>query len=310
MFKSRPVQYLGLLLLVVASLAVIFFPIGSRPEETDYTVYFTSSKPWQEFAKDGKTAADLADEALLKAFANEPMPAGRLVIESGDSTDESKSTLASISDKATTQALARDRANRMLTALKSTFSDIELADKTEPSIAALSETPLFTLGQSAVFPIKQVNGKPVPAVKLGLDLQGGVNLVLQVRRALFTYSFDKELPDTTDAHYEFTSQILEALKKADPAIGLDEANVNIAQDQNNILEIRTQAQDKATFDKQIAAINEIMKSVIPGVTFTQASTPQFFLPQNDGSGMGGFDSRALLANMVTIVRSRLCSIST
>lgn len=305
MFKSRPVQYLGLFLLILASLAVIYFPLGARPEETDYTVYFTSAKPWQEFAKDGKTVSDLADEALLKAFANEPLPTGRLVIEAGDSADESNSTLASISDKATTQAQARTRANRMLTALKSTFGDVKLADKTEPSIATLTEKPLFALGQYAVFPIKQINGKPVPAVKLGLDLQGGVNLVLQVRRALFTYSFDKNLPDTTDAHYEFTSKILEALKKADPTIGLDEANVNIAPDQNNILEIRTQAEDRATFDKQTAAINEIMKDVIPGVTFTETRDPQFFLPQKDASGQNDFDSNALLANMVTIVRSRV-----
>lgn len=305
MLKSRPAQYLGLLLLVLAALAVIFFPLGARPQESDYTVYFTSAKPWQQFAKDGKSAADLADEALLKEFASEPMPTGRLVIEAGDNADDSKSTMASITDKATTQEQANARASRMLKALKSTFGDVTLSDKTETSIATLSKKPLFALGQYAVFPIKEVNGSPSPAVKLGLDLQGGVNLVLQVRRALFTYSFDKNVPATTDARYEFTSKILATLKKADPSLGLDEANVNIAPDQNNILEIRTQADSKETFDKQKAAIEQIMKNVIPGVTFTQAHDPQFFLPQKDKNGQSDFSANALLANMVTIVRSRV-----
>jgi preprotein translocase subunit SecD len=305
MLKSRPAQYFGLLLLILAALAVIFFPIGSAPKETDYTVYFTSAKPWQQFAKGDKTVADLADTALLKAFANEPLPTGRLTIVSADDTENSKSTLASISDKATTQEEANKRVQLMLDAFKSTFPGVTLSDQTENSVDALSPKPLFSLGQYAIFPIKEVNGSPSPAVKLGLDLQGGVNLVLQVRRALFTYSFDKAVPNTTDARYEFTSKIRAQLKKADPSLGLDEANVNISPDQNNILEIRTQAGDKDTFDKQTVAINQIMKNVIPGVTFTQAGDPQFFLPQKDKSGKSDFSANALLANMVTIVRSRV-----
>src|SRR5690606_8896083 len=131
---------------------------------------------------------------------------------------------------------------------------------------------------------------PVPAVKLGLDLQGGVHLVLQVRRALCTYSFDKEIADTTDARYEFTSQILAKLKQADPNsdLGLDEANVNIAPDQPNVLEIRSQAKDRATFDKQKTAIDTVLKTAVSGVTFTQASDPQFFLPQKDATGQNEF----------------------
>jgi len=305
MLKSRPVQYLGLLLLVLAALSVIFFPLGATPKESDYTVYFTSSKPWQQYAKGDKSVADLADAALLKTFASEPLPTGRLVIEGSDNGDDSKSTLASIADKATTQEEANKRVQLMLTALKSTFPDVTLNEQTEKSLDALSPKPLFSLGQYAVFPVKEVNGSPSPAVKLGLDLQGGVNLVLQVRRALFTYSFDKDVPATTDARYEFTSKILAQLKKADPSLGLDEANVNVAPDQNNILEIRTQASSKDIFDKQTVAINQIMKNVIPGVTFTQTRDPQFFLPQKDKNGQSDFSANALLANMVTIVRSRV-----
>lgn len=293
-------------MLVLVALAVIFFPLGARPQEADYTVYFTSAKPWQQFAKDGKSVADIADENFNKAFpSGEPLPAGRLTIETGGGVDENKSTLASITDKATTQEQARARVKRMLDALKSTFGDVQLADKSETSIAALSPKPLFALGQYAVFPVKEINGRPAPAVKLGLDLQGGVNLVLQVRRALFTYSFDKEVADTTDARYEFTSKILAALKKSDPSLDLDEANVNIAPDQKNVVEIRTQAKDQSTFAAQKTAIDQILKNAVPGVTFTQAHEPQFFLPQKDKNGQSNFSPNALLANMVTIVRSRV-----
>jgi len=306
MFKSRPVQYLGLIVLVLVALAFIFFPLGSAPQEQDYTVYFNAPKPWAQLAKDGQTAPDLADAALLKAFGTSvPLPRGRLTIETAGGVGESSSTLASIADRASTQEEAKKRVDLMLGALKSTFGKVEIADKTEQSLAVLPPKPVLPLGKYAIYPVKEINGSPVPAVKLGLDLQGGVNLVLQVRRALFTYSFDKDIADTTDARYEFTSGILAKLKQTDASLGLDEANVNIAPDQQNVLEIRTQAKDKATFDKQKAAIDKALKTAVAGVTFTQAHEPQFFLPQNDKTGQNDFSADALLTNMVSIVRSRV-----
>src|ERR1051325_148110 len=48
MLSRRPVQYLGLLLLVLASLFVIFFPVGSAPQEQTYTVARKAPKPFAE----------------------------------------------------------------------------------------------------------------------------------------------------------------------------------------------------------------------------------------------------------------------
>src|SRR4028119_1174265 len=73
MFRSRAVQYLGLVLLVLASLAVIFYPIGSRPEAQEYTLRFTAPKPFDELARAdkknaGKSVSEIADTAFATSF--------------------------------------------------------------------------------------------------------------------------------------------------------------------------------------------------------------------------------------------------
>ncbi len=51
MLSRRPVQYVGLALLVLASLVVIFFPIGPRPQEQPYTLELVAPKSFDELAK-------------------------------------------------------------------------------------------------------------------------------------------------------------------------------------------------------------------------------------------------------------------
>ena len=111
MFRSRPVQYLGLLLLVLACLGVIFFPIGAPPQSQPYTLTFAAAKPFDQLApkpakgEAPKTATDLVDAAFVKEFPanSDHVPVTGLVYDANSKT-------ATISDKATTRDEAQNRA--------------------------------------------------------------------------------------------------------------------------------------------------------------------------------------------------------
>ncbi|HEX8552745.1 MAG TPA: protein translocase subunit SecD [Abditibacteriaceae bacterium] len=300
MFRSRPVQYLGLLLLVLACLAVIFFPIGPAPQAQDYQIRLASSQPFETLAKaaiakdkklTGKTATQLANDAIDKAF---PSPArttkGQFELGTGG-------TSATILDSATTRSEADKRAKTVVTALSKVFPGVALEKATTTDIAELPADPTLRLGQTAVFPMQRDT-----AIKLGLDLQGGVNLVLQVRRALFTYTFDKKLV-TQDERDTFAATVRDALAKAPAAAGLGAADVNVSPDSNQV-EIRTQAKDEAEFNAQKASIDAALKGVA-GTKLTLARDPQFFQPKlQAGEDPNAFEQQRL-KRTVEIVRSRV-----
>lgn len=304
MFRSRAVQYLGLAALVLACLGIIFYPIGPKPQPQDYTVRLVAPKPFAELARADKanatkTPADIADAALNAAFTNgEKIPPGTLAIAPDGKT-------ATILDRAETQAEAESRANRIAQALAKPFPGVKQAPQTaetQAQLASLPVTPLFVLGQNAVYPLQTGT-----AIKRGLDLQGGVNLVLQVRRALFTYNFTQKLPNDPDQRDAFATKVRNVLAQ-NTQLGLDEANVNLAPGQSNVLEVRTQAADRASFDAQRAAITQALNG-IAGAGFKEAREPQFFVPQDEagkklGFGNGDYQNQ-LLDRTVEIVRSRV-----
>ena len=310
MTKRRPLQYLGLLLLVSLALAVIFLPAGPAPQEQPFTVALQAPKPWSQMVDAKKKIGDVANAALLKAFptgSGQKLP-DELVISTPGGVDAKGSTLAAIEDRATTQEDARARADKILAALKPQFKGIKLAPETDAAIAELPPTPILNLGNYAVYGPRVNNGAPVPAVKLGLDLQGGVNLVLQVRKALYTYSFEPKIGANAEARYKFTSSIRAALQKS-PDTKLGEADVNLAASSDNVIEIRTQAANRDEFAAQKASIdaalkNADLKTASGKVKFTLAREPQYFEPEKN-SAAGAFSSSDLLNNMVEIVRSRV-----
>jgi len=168
------------------------------------------------------------------------------------------------------------------------------------------------VGNYAVYPPVQHSGTVVPAVKLGLDLQGGVNLVLQVRRALFTLKLDankaKQLAANPDERDRFASQVRDALVATGDGIGLNEADVNLAPNDSSLLQVRTQASDENQFAAQRKAIQSTLAGAIKGVTFTEAREPQFFDPNkrnSNGTSGSTVDQSALLDQTVEIVRSRV-----
>ena len=294
MFRSRPIQYLGLALLIACCLLVIFFPVGAKPERQSYTMYLSAPKPFADLVDKKTTPVAVADKALQASFKTERLP-GALAV----ALDDKKS--ATVQDTATTQQEARERAQRIVESLGKPFKGVSLGKQTEEEIAQLPVQPLFTVGNYAVFPAKQENGSPVPAIKLGLDLQGGVNLVLQIRRALFAYEADKPLPTRVEDRDQLITQVRAALGKIE---NLQQADVVIRPNSDNIIEVRTQAKDRSAFTQQKAAIDGVMKG-IGEFQFTPAGDPQFFDPQGQDNNAGSASQGQLLRQTVEIVRERV-----
>lgn len=308
MLSSRPAQYFGLVALVLVSLGIIFFPFGPRPQEQDYILSLTAPKPFRQLVGPKKQVADEANKALLKEFsAGEKLPGELTLIPGTGATDGTKAT---ITDRATTRADAQRRATRIVSALGKSFPGVSLDATSQAKLDDLPATPLSNLGQYAIYPVRQRSGGAFPAIKLGLDLQGGVNLVLQVRRALFTYNFDKKLGNDTDAHDAFARQVRDAIGNVGQTAGLNQVDVNLVPDQN-VLEVRTQAKDKDEFNAQRRMIQDAINKV-QGVKFTEARDPQFFDPEatvgDKGARLvntGGNYSSELMSRTVEIVRSRV-----
>lgn len=61
--KSRPLQYLGLAALLLFSLAVIFLPIGSRPDKQTFSVPLVAPQPLQQLVGSTQPVADAASRA-------------------------------------------------------------------------------------------------------------------------------------------------------------------------------------------------------------------------------------------------------
>ncbi len=324
MFKSRAVQYLGLALLVALAFGVIYFPLGAAPREQQYSLTLSAPKSFKTLAGK-KTPVVAADDALNAAFRSpEKVPAELEVLpEPTPAKGTNGKTVAApvgvyqarIRDYASTRAEAQARANRIAQALAKPFPGVKLASVDSEALSSLPEKPVFALGSLAVYPPRQQNGVAVPAVKLGLDLQGGVNLVLQVRRALFSYKMDEAFVKTLktpDQRDEFTRRVSAAIVHAPGSLDLNQANVNFAvgsaDESPNTLEVRTQATDKAQFDAQRLAIRNALTAAAPQAKFSEAREPQFFDPSAAANGGGTADTSAILDRTVEIVRSRVDSL--
>ena len=289
---NRPLQYLGLALLLVASLVVIFLPIGAAPDVQSFNVPVVAPQPFAALAPKGTAPVAAADDAIVKAFPNPPTP-GALQIGSDPKT-------ATIEAKATTRAEAQERAQRIVTALQTKFPGVQLAPGF--SVADLPNQPLLKLGKYAVFPPRQRNGGAEPAVKLGLDLQGGVNLVLQVRRAMFPYTI-AGAPTDAAAREALLNQIRAALAGSSESASLRGADVAFNQNSPDQIEVRTQATDRAQFDAQATAVAAAMAS-LQGFKATPTRAPQFYVPDLK-PGQSGTTDQDLLNTTAEIIRSRV-----
>jgi preprotein translocase subunit SecD len=301
--KRRPVQYLALLMLLLASLVVIFFPIVPRPEPTNVQVPLVSSKPFVQLVAKGKNPVDEADAAFVAAFKGRTIP-GALVIGA-----DGKSATVADSLPVTTRAEAQNRAEAIVSALSTRLKGVSLAPSWSQTVANLPGEPLLPLGAYVVDKPRQREGQIVPAVKLGLDLQGGVNLVLQIRRAQFPYRL-ASVPPNPAAREELLTRVRAALASSDSGLNLRGTDVAFSTDKSspNQFEIRTQARDLSEFNAQEAALDALVQKIAgAGATPGRA---QFYdaggeSGQKAGFGSSGDYSSQLLDRTVEILRSRV-----
>ncbi len=302
--KRRPVQYFALMLMLLVSVAVIFFPIVPRPEATTVQVPLVAAKPFAQLVAKGKDPVKEADDAFYVAFKNQTLP-GALAIGADGKT-------ATVADpfQVTTRADAENRANAIVSALNTRFKGVSLAPSWNQTIANLPDKPLLDLpGSYVVDKPRQRDGQIVPAIKLGLDLQGGVNLVLQIRRAQFPYR-STGAQSNPAAREALLGRVRASLLASDSGLNLRGADVAFSSDKStpNQFEVRTQARDQNEFNAQKTALDALV-SKVAGATATPGR-PQFYDVSGDtgqklGFGSSGDYSSQLLDRTVEILRSRV-----
>ena len=301
--KRRPVQYIALLMLVLASLAVIFYPIVPQPQATTVQVPLVAAKPFAQLVAKGINPVAEADEAFLQVFKGQTIPGALVIGADGKS--------ATIADPlpVTTRAEAQNRADAIASALNTRIKGVSLAPSWNQTLANLPDKPLLSLGSYVVEKPRERNGQIIPAVKLGLDLQGGVNLVLQIRRAQFPYRLTN-IPPSPAAREALLNGVRSGLASSDASLNLRGADVAFSTDKSspNQFEIRTQAHDQNEFNAQKTALDALVsKAAGAGVT---PGHPQFYAAGADtaqkmGFGSSGDYSSQLLDRTVEILRSRV-----
>jgi hypothetical protein len=220
MFRSRAVQYLGLVLLVLASLAIIFYPIGSRPEAQEYTLRFTAPKPFEELARAdkknaGKSVSEIADAAFATSFpADVRVPPQPLTC----------CPMAAPPHWSTAPAISRKRSrvsNSSAARLPSCFPAPRSRRKRRQPSPTCPSNRCFALGNTAVYPAQARHGHQTRPRFAGWRKPGASS----APRAL-SYTFDKKLGNDADARDAFAAQVRTALRAG--GSGLDEADVNLA----------------------------------------------------------------------------------
>ena len=114
--------------------------------------------------------------------------------------------------------------------------------------------------------------QPALGLKLGLDLRGGMHLVLQAQNeGLFRYTAPalKE-PMSEDRSAELYTQIVNALPMYE--IGTEKRTIDV-DTANATIVVHTRVTDQADVDRQAAKILPLLAKVLPGVK--QAENPQF-----------------------------------
>lgn len=301
MFSRRPVQYLGLALLVLACVGIIFFPIGARPQDQTYTITLESKTPFGDLVGKGKKPEAEANKLLIAEFKSPEKLPGELTLAPDGKT-------ATIEDHAEGRAQARSRTKRIVAALGKSFPSIAVTQASWSDIGNLPPKPLFALGDYAIFEPRQKQGKTFPAIKLGLDLQGGVNLVLQLRQALFVYKTEKPIGSDQNTRDLFASQVHDALAKAAASANLKDANVNLVAGSDDEFEVRTQASSRAEFENQRKVILETLTQNLAASKIKEARDPQFFQPDESVArslGLSASYANDLLDRSVEIIRSRV-----
>jgi len=253
----------GVVVLVLVCVEIVFQPILRSPSTKEINYEFRFDRPFSELAgpKTGATgekgfedkAQEYVDKLKLGDFLTSSRESDNVLVLAGDART-SKDAWAK--GRSLEKSLAKE--------WPGTTWD---TSKFRTAAKKLGGSPLVSLGPLAIYPMKL-------HVNYGLDLQGGVHLVLQCRRALFEYATPEPLADTHEERTAVVRKVRDALIRR----GLADMEVAAPDDRNNILQVRTQAKTGGEFKRQERLVKETMAAFLPEA---KPRKPAFYEFQRD-----------------------------
>jgi SecD/SecF fusion protein len=261
MHIQRRYSLLGIALLVLACLLIVFQPVRLAPRPQDFHIRVEFNKALDDIVPKEAKSGDISNyvrDTVFKDYEDveEAVRVGDagLILTCRKATVTEANQLLSDAVSVLTKKIAKPR-EAVITDLKK-----------------LGDAPAKVMGWGK---FGLAFYKPYPHVRLGLDLQGGSHIVLQIRRALFEYKFEKPIGETDPARAAFLENLRVALEKA----GIAEAEVKVKTAQPNTLQIHTQPANQKEFNQQKDRIVSLLRQQGGAAKLgkvEQTRTPQFY----------------------------------
>jgi len=243
-------------LLLVAGVTVIAFLMAFNPvrfgEVEEYrvelTMRFELGEPASKLAPKGKTLDQEIEDRLVDAKLE--MTDAELVGEH----------ILVIKGEAQSKSEALKMRDRILKVISKHLPTAVLIEGTEKEVGV---RPLLKLGALTIV-------APKPKLNLGLDLQGGVRVVLQCKRAEFQYKLEKPIGKAPEKRIPIRHKLIAELRER----GLKEFELFIDEATGQFITIRTQAKNRSELSKQAMLIGSALRKVVGSVE--EAAKPKLY----------------------------------
>ena len=256
MRAKRYLYLAGVVVLALVAVEMVFQPVGRSPQEEAVSYEFVMAKPFSELAEAEGPQSDFQEVA--QEYVDKQKKGEFLV-----STRESDNVLV-VDGDARTKAEARAKGQALQKALAKEWPGTSWDQtKFKSALKDLSDTPQAKLGPLALYRLKM-------HLNYGLDLQGGVHLVLQCRRALFEYAIPEGLGKTPEERLETARKVRELLRRRGDLVDME---VALPPDKPNAIQIRTQAEDQKQLKAHQKAIDEVLSTHFAKFTAREPQGP-------------------------------------
>ncbi|MBI3922799.1 MAG: protein translocase subunit SecD [Armatimonadetes bacterium] len=262
MLMRRRLWILGVCLLVIVSLEVVFQPLQRTPRPKDLEMYFASDRgDVKKLVKKGESFDEIS---------------GKLINDVVQSSGDKITVSSEASTREEARRLQNDYTDKLVKRFKWVHFERSNAEEFPPA-------PVKALGKLAYY-------QPTPHLKLGLDLQGGSHLVLQVRRALYEFKFEKPVGSTVEEKDAFLVKVRDLLE----AKGYKDFGVQVKKDDPHLVDVSTQAKSRAEFDNDKERILKALQREYGNVKLVREEPY--------------FDQKDILKRTVDVVRRRVDSL--
>lgn len=284
-----------IVLLFVLSFLYAFQPIRRAPQatvEVQSTFRFTWPQPLVE---------DPAQFTTKAAEIQQFLKTKGLDLNRVDQVAFKEKNILEISTLALDEKQSAADARDLLTALNEKY----------PGVASLAlpeeeqkEQPIKQFGPLALY-------RPVPQVKLGLDLIGGAHVVLRaLPETTLTFTSPEDQPlvkiETTAATPEAATKpaatttvtstmLIQGIRDSLARAGADLTDVRVTVPGANLVMVQTRAASENIATKQQKVVNDYLTHSYPGVTITADKPQSVFLEKNTASQVQSVIERRLYA---------------